>query len=46
MCVGVPKLEDAVSRIERLGGIALSPLIDVPTVRRIQGAAFSLHQRK
>ena len=50
MYVGVPVLEDAVSQIERLGGSALSPVIDVPTVGRMrtmldpQGAAFSIYQ--
>ena len=48
--VGVPKLEDAVSQIERLGGSALSPVIDVPDVGRMrtmkdpQGAAFSIFE--
>jgi predicted enzyme related to lactoylglutathione lyase len=50
MYVGVPKLEDGVSQIERLGGSALSPVIDVPTVGRMrtmkdpQGAAFSVYE--
>jgi uncharacterized protein len=50
MYVGVPKLEDAESHIERLGGSALSPVIDVPTVGRMrtmkdpQGAAFSIYE--
>ena len=50
MYVGVPNLEDAVSRIERLGGTALSPVIEVPTVGRMrtmtdpQGAAFSVYE--
>jgi len=50
MYVGVPKIEDAVAQVERLGGSALSPLIDVPGVGRMrtmrdpQGAAFSLYQ--
>jgi predicted enzyme related to lactoylglutathione lyase len=48
MYVGVPKLEDAVARIERLGGSGLSALIEVPEVGRMrtmkdpQGAAFSI----
>jgi predicted enzyme related to lactoylglutathione lyase len=48
MYVGVRKLEDAVARVEQLGGSALSAVIDVPTVGRLrtmkdpQGAAFSL----
>jgi predicted enzyme related to lactoylglutathione lyase len=50
MYVGVPKLEDAVARIEKLGGSALSPVIDVPTVGRMrtmrdpQGAVFSVYE--
>lgn len=50
MYVGVPKLEDAVSRIESMGGSALSPVIDVPGVGRMrtmkdpQGAAFSIYE--
>ena len=46
MYVAVPKLEDAVSHIKRLGGSELSGVIDVPTVGRMQmlkdpqGAAF------
>jgi hypothetical protein len=52
MYVGVPRLEDAAAHIERLGGSACTPVIDVPTVGRMQmmqdpqGAAFSLHARK
>ena len=50
MYIGVPRLEDAVSTIERLGGTSLSPVIDVPTVGRIrtmrdpQGAMFSIYE--
>jgi predicted enzyme related to lactoylglutathione lyase len=50
MYLGVPNLEQAVSRIERSGGSALSPVIEVPTVGRMrtmkdpQGAAFSIYQ--
>jgi predicted enzyme related to lactoylglutathione lyase len=50
MYVGVPKLEDAVARISRLGGGALSPAIEVPTVGRMQmmrdpqGAAFYIYE--
>ena len=50
MYVGVPRLEDAVATIERLGGSALSPIIEVPEVGRIrtmkdpQGAAFSVYE--
>ncbi len=48
MYVGVSKLEDAIGRIEQLGGSTLSGVIDIPTVGRMrtmkdpQGAAFSL----
>src|SRR4026209_877050 len=31
MYVGVPKFDDAVAHIKRLGGSELSPVIDVPT---------------
>ncbi len=50
MYVAVPKLEDAVAHIARLGGNELSPVIDVPTVGRMQmmkdpqGAAFYIIQ--
>jgi len=50
MYVGVPKLEDTVSKIERLGGSALSPVIEVPTVGRMrtmkdpQGAVFAIYE--
>ena len=50
MYVAVPKLEEAVAHIERLGGSELSPIIDVPTVGRLQmmkdpqGAAFYIIQ--
>ena len=50
MYVGVPKLEDAVANIKRLGGSELSPVIDIPTVGRMQmvkdpqGAAFYVYQ--
>ena len=46
MYVGVPKLEDAVAKIKRLGGKEHTPVIDIPNVGRIQmlmdpqGAAF------
>src|SRR5687767_15535931 len=36
MYVAVPKLEDAVSHIKRLGGSELSGVTDVPTVGRMQ----------
>jgi uncharacterized protein len=50
MYIGVPKFEDAVAQIKRLGGSELSPVIDVPTVGRMQmmkdpqGAAFYVMQ--
>jgi uncharacterized protein len=46
MYVAVPKLEEAVTHIKRLKGSELSPVIEVPTVGRLQmmkdpqGAAF------
>lgn len=50
MYVGVPKLEDAIARIQRLGGGMLSPVIEVPNVGRMQvmkdpqGALFAIHE--
>src|SRR5918993_380200 len=50
MYLGVPNIEEAVSKIERLGGTALSEVIDVPTVGRMQtmkdpqGVAFSIYE--
>jgi predicted enzyme related to lactoylglutathione lyase len=50
MYVGVPKLEDGVSRVKELGGSTLSEVIEVPTVGRMrtmkdpQGAAFSIYE--
>ena len=50
MYVGVPKLEDGAAHIERLGGRACSPVIDVPTVGRMQmmadpqGASFYIYE--
>lgn len=50
MYVGVPVLEDAAQHIGRLGGQACSPVIDVPTVGRMQmmtdpqGAAFYIYE--
>ena len=50
MYVGVPKLEDALAHIKRLGGSEMSPVIDIPTVGRMQmvkdpqGAAFYIYQ--
>ena len=48
--VGVPKLEEAANRIKRLGGSECSPVIEVPTVGRMQmmtdpqGAAFYIYE--
>ena len=50
MYVGVPKLEDAVAHIKRLGGDAVSPVIEVPTIGRMQmmkdpqGALFYIYE--
>ena len=50
MYVGVPNLEEAAARITRLGGSARSPVIDVPTIGRMQmmtdpqGAAFYIYE--
>ena len=50
MYVGVPKLEDAAAHIKRLGGKEVSPVIDIPSVGRMQmmsdpqGAAFYIFQ--
>jgi predicted enzyme related to lactoylglutathione lyase len=50
MYVGVPKLEDAAAHINRLGGGEVSPVIEVPTVGRMQmmkdpqGAAFYIYE--
>jgi predicted enzyme related to lactoylglutathione lyase len=50
MYVGVPKLEEAAAHIKRLGGHELSPVIDIPTVGRMQvvadpqGAAFYIYE--
>jgi predicted enzyme related to lactoylglutathione lyase len=50
MYVGVPKLEEAANHIKRLGGNECSPVIDVPTVGRMQmmtdpqGAAFYIYE--
>jgi len=50
MYVAVPKLEETVAHITRLGGSELSEVIDVPTVGRLQmmkdpqGAAFYIIQ--
>jgi len=50
MYVGVPKLEDGAAHITRLGGKESSPVIDVPTIGRMQmmtdpqGAAFYIYE--
>ena len=50
MYVAVPKFEDAVAEIKRLGGSELSGVIDIPTIGRMQmlkdpqGAAFYIIQ--
>jgi predicted enzyme related to lactoylglutathione lyase len=50
MYVGVPNLEEAAAQIERLGGSACSPVIEVPTIGRMQmmkdpqGAAFYIYE--
>ena len=50
MYLAVPKLEEAVAHIKRLGGRDLSPVIEVPTIGRMQmmsdpqGAAFYIMQ--
>jgi predicted enzyme related to lactoylglutathione lyase len=50
MYVGTPSLEETVAHVERLGGAAVSPIIDVPSIGRMramrdaQGAHFSIYQ--
>jgi predicted enzyme related to lactoylglutathione lyase len=50
MYVGVPRLADAAGHIRRLGGRECSPVIDVPTIGRMQmvndpqGAAFYIFE--
>jgi predicted enzyme related to lactoylglutathione lyase len=50
MYIGVPKLEDAVARIEQRGGSAMSPVIDIPNIGRMramhdpQGARFEVYE--
>ena len=50
MYVGVPKLEEAADHVRRLGGAECSPVIEVPTVGRMQmmtdpqGAAFYIYE--
>ena len=50
MYVGVPNLEQAAAHIKRLGGNECSPIVEVPTVGRMQmmtdpqGAAFYIYE--
>src|SRR5262245_54896180 len=50
MYVGTPNLEDTVAQIMRLGGSEMSPVIEIPSVGRLQmlkdpqGAAFYIIQ--
>jgi predicted enzyme related to lactoylglutathione lyase len=50
MYVGVPRLEEAAAQIKRLGGSECSPVIEVPSVGRMQmmkdpqGAAFYIYE--
>ena len=50
MYVGVPKLEESRDQIVRLGGGEVSPVIDIPTIGRMQmmkdpqGAAFYIYE--
>ena len=50
MYVGVPKLEAAAAHIKKLGGKEFSPVIEVPTIGRMQmmtdpqGAAFYIYE--
>ena len=50
MYVGVATIEDGIAKIKQLGGSELSPVIDIPTVGRMQmvkdpqGAAFYIFQ--
>jgi predicted enzyme related to lactoylglutathione lyase len=50
MYIAVQKIEDAVATIEKLGGKALSPLIDIPNVGRMrtvmdpQGGVFAIFE--
>ncbi len=50
MYIGVPDLEAAATQITRLGGSSCSPVIEIPTVGRMQmmtdpqGAAFYIYQ--
>ncbi len=50
MYVGVPRIEDAAAQIQRLGGRAHTPIIDIPGVGRLQmmadpqGAVFYVYE--
>ena len=50
MYIGVPKLEEGIAHVERLGGSAMSPVIEVPDVGRMrimndaQGAMFAIFE--
>ena len=50
MYIGVPRLEEGIARIEKLGGSAMSPIIEVPDVGRMrimhdpQGAMFAIFE--
>lgn len=50
MYVGIPDLDAGMAQVERLEGVALSPVIDIPGIGRMrtmadpQGAAFSLYE--
>jgi predicted enzyme related to lactoylglutathione lyase len=50
MYVGVPRLEEGAAHINRLGGAECSPVIEVPTIGRMQmmkdpqGAAFYIYE--
>jgi len=50
MYIGVPKLEETAAQIKRLGGSECSPVIEVPTVGRMQmmkdphGAVFYIYE--
>lgn len=50
MYIGVPKLEEAIANVERLGGSGLSEIIAIPNIGRIrvmkdpQGAIFALYE--
>ena len=50
MYIGVPRLEEAIAHVERLGGSAMSPVIQIPDVGRMrimndpQGAMFAMFE--